>query len=669
MSLFIDSTLEFEKVSSEIALPEDPNAWPDEVLQELFKQVPYIADFEPHVSMDKVDAERGYAFGHIEVMNKTEIQRGASPEGMEAAGIRQAKIPIVIKDRKLLPFDVLITEDNQMLPLTEARLRQAIFRPQAFDITARTPGDMSMIGQLYPPYRQNYGFGGGGATMSVGMGKMGSLLSAILPTIHTADYDRLFADLNDPSLQAAFTKNAHATVDALKTLASFTPVSTEKTAAALFRTIQPSVLQVVHDDDGYHIKTANALCWLPHRDLWDRGQVVRAFGEKVALDADMNGSVTVAPNATAQEGPQPEKDQYELIKDFGIYKVKTTDGKELIGYVFPNLLDTDGTPLPIFLFTNGSQAAVQGEIVGIKVGGGASLFEGHPRGKGAFYELLTNGRAQATVPMTIKATLQTAEENEGVFLHGETFDGRQVEVKVQPNITKIIGTGSMLLIPESMGWLPLDTAEEVTLMGNPEEADASIKAASGHLFKHVQLRSGGDCFTVSGFPVEKLAADQRSFLSIDDTLFLLGGLGVNLDYAIQKMAQATAISAPVDVVVRTVIEDPGSLVEQSLKTASAMLEKNPLFSLSRPFLLKEAAVIPDPMAVDTVLSLGFINPENVTTFVSYLPTLDEAQKKMCELLLASRLGLRDIPISALERAIRSAEEIIAGLKVMALQKN
>jgi hypothetical protein len=42
---------------------------------------------------------------------------------------------------------------------------------------------------------------------------------------------------------------------------------------------------------------------------------------------------------------------------------------------------------------------------------------------------------------------------------------------------------------------------------------------------------------------------------------------------------------------------------------------------------------------------------------------------MCELLVASRLGLRDVPPSALEKAIRSVEEVIEGLKVMAFQKN
>jgi hypothetical protein len=82
---------------------------------------------------------------------------------------------------------------------------------------------------------------------------------------------------------------------------------------------------------------------------------------------------------------------------------------------------------------------------------------------------------------------------------------------------------------------------------------------------------------------------------------------------------------------------------------------------------KEAAVIPDPVAVDSVLSLGFLNPENVSAFVGYLPTLDEAQRRMCELLVGARLGLRELSDGALERAIRALEDVIEGLKIIAFQ--
>jgi hypothetical protein len=221
----------------------------------------------------------------------------------------------------------------------------------------------------------------------------------------------------------------------------------------------------------------------------------------------------------------------------------------------------------------------------------------------------------------------------------------------------------MLLIPDSFCWLPLDRAEETMLVGNPEEFNKEAEAARA--LATVQLRCGGaDSFSVDGFPVDKLASDERHFLSLDDTLFLLAGLGSDLEYAQRKLGEAGACSTPVDVRVARYIKTAADRLLEGREKAASVLKGMPDLSCD---LVKEAAVIPDPTAVDTVLSLGFLNAENLGIFISYLPVIDEAQRKMCELLLASRLGLREVPTSALEKAIRSTEESLEGLKVLAFQ--
>src|SRR3989304_3930633 len=193
--LFLTSPVEFAKTAAQTQLPEDPNTWPHEILQELYKQAPYVADFAPHVVMEKVDGEQGYGLGHIEIANQTEIQTAATPEAMSAAGVRQVRVPIVIKDGMLAPFDLLVADDSKVVPLTEPGRRAAIFRPQAFDVTSRTPGDQSMIGQLYPPYRQSQGFGGGGGmTTSAGMGKEGASEQAFTDFLNSDEFARFEAD-------------------------------------------------------------------------------------------------------------------------------------------------------------------------------------------------------------------------------------------------------------------------------------------------------------------------------------------------------------------------------------------------------------------------------------------------------------------------------------------
>ena len=845
-----DAQFEEKTAGGERVLTDDPNQWPTEILQEAYQQCPFISDFEPQVTMDKVDGERGYGLGHLEIQNKTEIQHNADPAGTAAAGIQKVRIPIIIKDKKLQPLDLMVTADDVLLPLTENRLRQTIFRPQAFDITGRGPGDQSMIGQLYPPYRQNYGFGGGGATMNVGMGKegsaleqyleektasvlaglksgkftidgdggehsprvgdwvhegeghmqlgkhhfrgyaekkhaprtgepkhwhmgmgkegsaleqypedaakeasikgcdaadtvaevagklkkhktigkhidkfvgrhlgkltaagtvaavagnkfvnhkirqhenrelireikQGSILAAILPTISEADYAAFFGKVAaDGGLQRQLAANAHSTGEALQKLASYTPVSAEKTAAAAIAGITPDVIQLRKADEGYILKTASHSCWFPKEEQLDRGQAYRLLGTKVVLAADATGAATMTaeppaaeagtPEAPAgapvtgqpvQEPESPEEDNAIHVEAFGIYKVQDEKGRHLVGYVFPNLIDIDGTSLPIALFTNGSQYAVQSDIAGIHAGHGGSIFEGTPQGSGCFYHVLQNGKAEATIPMTVKGSTNNQGE-EGVTLHCVTYDGREVQVSIQPNIQKVVPGENQLLIPDSFSWLPLDKAEDTKLVDQPEGFNKEAQAKRA--FATVTLRGGGGAYSVSGFPVDKLASDERSFLDIDSTMFLLAGLGTDMGYVMKKLGQVEASNSSVEIRVGRYISP---MQHQAKVAADHMANKYaPLFELAASMhhdLVKEAAIIPDPTAVDTVLSLGFLNAENLGIFVSYLPKIDDAQKKICELLLAARLGMRDIPIPALEKAMRTVEDVLEGLKQLA----
>jgi hypothetical protein len=788
MDLYIQPSATLEKSAAEVALPEDANAWPNEILQELFKQVPYIADFDPQVVMDKVDAERGYGFGHVGVQNKSEVQQGLSPEQMRVIGIQQVRIPVIIKDRKLMPFDVLVTADSRALPLTEGRLRQALFRPQAFDVTGRTPGDMSMVGQLYPPYRQNYGFGGGGMVGQAGMGKAaasggelptqdhfhaklekvlglspadvaklkgqktlkgkktasaagvpnaqatlpttntiksmtpnlvkaadapipplpaykrtalesfiekaekpgkvlgavsaaaaaaalghhlykkhkektGSILEAILPTIEVADYVA-FTDRFDKSLQAAYVKNAHATHDAIQRLFSFEPNENEwaKTSSVLDN-LTPSIVQLRKEAEGYSVKQASHRAWAPSVEEIDRGEAVKRFGEKVVLAADLSGSVTMTDGEGVQASP--EENRAELISGYGFYRVKSTDGTELSGFVFPNLFDTNGTPLPIALFTDGVHAAVQEAIVGERLTEDVPELPlgDTPQGHGCFVRVL-NGACEATIPFTVKAGYASVDTQQ---YQVETYDGRQMMLSVQDGGGLKIPqeVDGVCLIPADFVWLSLGDKEEVELVSElgawGQQKEAMQQLAS------VVVRAGSDnSFTLESPYLAKIARDERSFISLDDALFLLGGLGTDLTYATSKLAEAIATQKPVTVKVGRRLVPMKEALDGAVAAYGAKLASMPVV---RQDLVKEAAYLPDPVAVDTVLSLGFINPENITTFVGYLPQIDKVQERLCELLIAARLGLQDIPVPALEKCIRALEETIEGLKTLAFTRS
>lgn len=716
MDLFYKHQLEFEKTSAEVSLPEDPNSWAYEIQQEVFKQVPFVSAYDLHVKMDRVDAERGYGFGVIEVMNKTELQPGTDPKTLDAAGVKVARIPILIKERKLQPFDILITPQSKVVPLTDTRIRQILFRPQMFDLASRTPGDQAMIGTLFPPFRQASGMGGAGG-MSIGSktasydnledhhlealgittpkekeefkknwpalkGRMNekdlggfhsrfekadgdrvkkaSMLVRILPTINESDFtgftDRLSSD---PKLAMSMAANHGAKIP-LEILSGYTPPNAKHAAAVIGNLVPPTVLQVRVLEQGYSIKTANHTCWEVAERVVDRGQLVDLLGAKVALAADSAGSVTIASGAEVGQDDAPEG--AKIVDTFGMYRVRDSAGTELVGYVFPELVETDGRKVPIALFTNGSQAALQGEIAGVPVEEGAQLhMGGHPRGYGSFVRESPDGGHEASIPMELQMALT---DHNGTSLTGSTYDGRPLKVYVQHGVQQIteVGDGQSIVVPDDYQWMPLDKAGSVVL-----ESDAGMSDKVSSVLKgpSVSIRAFGfESISIDGPAVEKIASEDLRF---DEALFLLAGLGVQPTYGIAKIGQALAFRDAVEVKVGRAIRTSEQFAEIIREKTAQTLANIPVL---RRDLVKEAAVIPDPTAVDTVLSLGFLNPENERTFAENLPLLDEAQSKMCDLLFAARCGLQNIPIPALERAIRTTEEVIEGLRVIAFpQRN
>lgn len=66
--------------------------------------------------------------------------------------------------------------------------------------------------------------------------------------------------------------------------------------------------------------------------------------------------------------------------------------------------------------------------------------------------------------------------------------------------------------------------------------------------------------------------------------------------------------------------------------------------------------------IDGALSLGFLTQSNMVRIVDQLPMLEDLQGFLCTLLVASRLGLREIPEQETTEAVRGIEKILSGLK-------
>ena len=145
----------FEKGASISKMPDDDQKWPSHILSEMYRHLPYISRYDVDISMQRVEPEAGFAFGHALVINKNDPNAATESKNAE----NHIRIPIIVADRQLQPFHTFEV-GKEIYPLTSERVEAAMLNPAIFDGPAKKPRRMkSMIDQLYPPYEQRQGFG------------------------------------------------------------------------------------------------------------------------------------------------------------------------------------------------------------------------------------------------------------------------------------------------------------------------------------------------------------------------------------------------------------------------------------------------------------------------------------------------------------------------------
>jgi len=660
MDLFLDSKLTFEKLGMETRMGEDPEEWPTQILDELYRQVPFASDYTPKVVLRDVDADRRYAMGHIELINKLAInpRDDATPEN--SGGKKKVLIPVIIKDGKLSPLDLIMCE-GQVEPLTDERLRKALFRPSLFEAIRKRPGDMSMIEQLYPPHRQYGGARGpiisdvGGGLTHTASAKPELLMDAILPTIKQAHVKEVTSQLNeDHSLRQALLGN-EAVVPFISKLAEVeanpNPTGNDlmKQATAI---VEPDVIQVKKIPGGFRIKMAAREAIIPDAQDVDRPTAVGALGGDLVSKVETDGTATVTATPAKKETLQDI--EVGVVDTFGLYKVRSEDeNKEMVGWVFPKVMAFTGEVLPMAVFSNGSESAMQENIAGVPVARQTDVLDATPQGLGCFYYSTPSG-AQALVPVEVKSELESPG---GSIYVAETVLGEQVEITLSEGLKEVAVQGEgQYSIPAECGFLPLPNP--INLASSP---DAFTKTAQARAMSSaVRVITDGQLFSFEGQPIEKLAGVMDTkFLDLDDAVFMAALLGEEpgqIKEAFVKMRRQGKTEGWIEALPVTTMKEKYAAARAS---ASDFLSKMPNLRVG---LLKEAAPLEDPTSVDKILSVGFLNPENVSIFCSYLPEIEGTINKLSELLVAARLGLSSVDEGALQKALVHLDKVVAGLR-------
>lgn len=652
--MFLDQHLQvtFDKVSSQIKLSDNPDRWQAEVSTQIYAFVPYLADYAINIVFDKVDAQRGAAIGRVEVTPRSEAATKDEQESLP-----KVLIPLVVTDRLLQPVDIFMDGEG-VYPLSEWRLKEQLMRPSAFETSTRQPTDQGMVDQLYPPMRTNYGYGNAVAT-GVGMGGFGKFASMLESIAHTitpseaTDFVERFQQ--DRELAMLATRDPGFQKLAFTVAGAANNGSVVKTAEALADSIKPTVIQMQKLADGnFRVKWANRRAFLEKTADFPPEQAGNMAGTDKVMELSPGSTMTLSTEKVQKTNLSNER--VEVIKDFGQYRCQTEpDNQQLVGWVLP-VMDFEMHPLPLFLFTDGQSYSLQDEIAGSRVGHNLELPQGQPQGDGCFY-YVENERAVALLPLTIMSSMGSPEGGQGFM--AETVFGDQVQIQMSPNLQAVqMGDDGSYLIPDTMLWLPLQTA--IHLAKTPEEVGNVSKGQQAGGAVDI-TPSGQDQVSLDGAPMLKVARDQREFISHAQAEFLLVAAGADPFEVKEKLAHAQRYGEA-QMTGLLSITPLADVHRAMVKEAARALADFP-YDLKRD-MVKEAAALNDAHTADKVLSLGFLNPENIALFASYLPHLDDTSKKLAEMLLAARLGQRQINEEAVERCMHHMEKVIMCLRAL-----
>lgn len=698
--LFLDKTIKptFQKIAMPVRLSESPEAWQRDIAGEIYKQLPYIGEYAVNVILDRVEAQRGYGFGSAHISNRTEAPMQQQEE------MPSVRIPIVIRDYLMSPLDVFM-DNAGVYPLTESRLREKLFRPETMEMSTRKPSDRNLSDQLYPPMRSNYGMN----SMTGGdMGKMANdaeaarrayisrmrseaaannthiagekcatLLETIAPTIgERAVTDFIDKIANDRELALLAVQNETFQKLAM-TIATASSAPVEKTASALVDSIKPTIVQFEKLASGdVRVKWANAQAFAPQEDVVSP-QTAAGMG---ADTASMKPGDTVTVSSEKAQKQSLDEPVYVKVEQFGKYCVKDADSNgEHCGWVIP-VVDLENHPLEFFVFLSGNAGpmfaqgetapptapgntptqvwAAQDEIAGKPQGGNNEEFAAEvlgqpsqPQGSGMFVS--PQGQC-CLLPMTIQNGMQGG-------LMGETMFGEPVTLQMVPGLQRVEMMGEGVYgIPAELQWVPLP-GDPVFLAKSPLDVQNTQEAQQAPNQMQVGATGQGE-FSLQGQPLAKVAKDQRTFVKRAQAEFLLVAAGLSPADAKATLDKAERSDNWVKCAGRA-ITPLAHLHRDMVKQAQSYIEGLNLDDL-RQDLIKEATIIEDSDTADKVLSMNFINPENIGMFAKFLPELDGAAKKLAELLLGVRLGIGSVDEGAVERAMKGLEVVIEGLKML-----
>lgn len=661
-------------------LSDNVREWQQEISALISERLPKDLGLDVKIVFQTVNEERGYAVG-------TAIAKDTNTE-------RQIGIPVVIKNWHLAPIDLFFSE-GKIYPLSDDNIAK-IFYQNSLGVglaPQKSPPNMAddaFADMRHPPLGGKYSYS---APFS-----MLKLLSGTLGSEDLKLFKRAFVET--PSLLGGYHKRG--TFDVVVKYAEEKEKPDKQDQINKERTV--SVFTIKKDGpDSYRLYSApdevyepvlistnrqGLRNWLDMRksELWDYERdplnIVDKYGHytleipKSPYGEDLGST---GYNLGVHKNPwvfDPLQDDRTVtnISSFGRYAVRDKDGVLAKGWVIPNVVDFDGKKIGTKLFLGKALASIQDRIAGIPVKGDDDdiMLRADRADTGKIGTLVYREGDQVLATAPFQITGVTIFKNLR-SLAGFDYKGNQINLILSPNVNGIVpisdneqkelgplcGPGKNYIVSAKMFFVRMPRLCDVS--GNTDDFK---KVALEHFdINPVKVAVGNGRYLFRGGKISKYAksfqkhAFDFSSLARHEAEFLLRYWGLPQE---KTASVLDGVKSKIHLEVHHLHFPP---VRAEVKVASDLRITELVRSIRPPIdqLVKIANSITDAQTVDSVLGLGFINEENVSRFAAVKPMLWEVSHMLAKLLLASRLGMEDIPEESARLALMHLQRVIQGI--------
>lgn len=406
--------------------------------------------------------------------------------------------------------------------------------------------------------------------------------------------------------------------------------------------------------------------------LWKTNGFVATVDHKEIDPVLWSGSATPETAAISSTGPHLVVMKNHMIEE---------------GFAWKGFQDYDGNRMDYVLWYDGDCWGVQEQVQGEKLSKEWPFEDGFlkPGTWGTFLVGKEDGERHPVMPFKVIAVYTDRNDYPGTtMIRATDMFGHDVNFLVSRGVDKwrsATGIIDPTLAGELGGrayWVPLEDVTYITLGSQKVEMceirrevengfrDTAVAGVAGlrDLSRPASavavtcMDDDGSRFLLEGKVLEPLTRMSGYHESRLKSKWALVMLGCSLEDAEKILDRACTDHR---VFVMNLRPFRG---ETNVRIDKATDEVIKISAMMRRDLLKEAAYIRDRKSVDALLSLNFVNPDNLIVFLKNLPQFREVEASLAKLLLMARFGLEAVPESAIENALKNLTVVNEALELL-----